>query len=61
MGPSLLVSSKYYIWIRLPQILAHVWLSCAENPAMTRVRRFPVMTRIHVMYGRGDFLLVLES
>ena len=54
IGPSLLVSSNYYIWTRLPQILSLFGPSMAElcrNPAKNRVRRFPVMSRFPVMYG----------
>ena len=58
MGPSLLESSKYYIWTKLPQILSLFSLWVAElcgKPAKAGVRHFPVMRCFPVMYGSAEW------
>jgi len=53
-GPFATCLKKYWLWIRLPNILSLFGLWIAElcrKSAKARVRNFPVMSRFLVMYG----------
>ena len=64
IGPSLLVSTNYYIWTTLPQILSLFGPWKAElcrNTTKIRVRHFPVMSRSPWYMVRRPIVLSTDS